>query len=319
MTQNTGPCQSCHKDILPGEDRVICPECGAPYHRECYQHEGQCVYADKHASGYEYRTPVEEKIHNAGKEPAGEGGVVCPACQTVNSRLNIFCEHCGKPLHADDGQPMQEDGVNAGPLRFEEAYGYQPKTDLRGEIDGISKADWAVFIGSSAPAYLPRMAVQAQRNSKMGFFFSSFLFSTFYLGYRKLWKWFALALVSFVVLNIPGMLWTLGDAGIPLLPALSQDMLYTLSVVAGYLGFLRKLLFGFFSLYLYRTDAAKKIHHLQEQQLDAEEYRTALRKTGGVSPWGIVIISVLFLAFSYWLMQYGGDAIVQYVYSSYGL
>ena len=29
-------CASCHKVLKEGDDIVICPECGAPYHRECY-------------------------------------------------------------------------------------------------------------------------------------------------------------------------------------------------------------------------------------------------------------------------------------------
>ena len=33
-------CASCHKVLKEGDDIDICPECGAPYHRECYAAEG---------------------------------------------------------------------------------------------------------------------------------------------------------------------------------------------------------------------------------------------------------------------------------------
>ena len=37
-------CASCHKVLKEGDDIVICPECGAPYHRECYAAAGRPVW-----------------------------------------------------------------------------------------------------------------------------------------------------------------------------------------------------------------------------------------------------------------------------------
>ena len=34
-------CVSCHKLFKEGDDIVVCPECGAPYHRACYAAEGR--------------------------------------------------------------------------------------------------------------------------------------------------------------------------------------------------------------------------------------------------------------------------------------
>ena len=35
MIDYTGiPCPVCHKEFTPEDDIVVCPECGAPYHRE---------------------------------------------------------------------------------------------------------------------------------------------------------------------------------------------------------------------------------------------------------------------------------------------
>ena len=50
-------CASCHKVLKEGDDIVICPECGAPYHRECYAAEGRCVFSAKHGKGFEYVPP----------------------------------------------------------------------------------------------------------------------------------------------------------------------------------------------------------------------------------------------------------------------
>ena len=36
-------CPICGKEFCDGDDIVVCPECGTPYHRECYKTAGHCV------------------------------------------------------------------------------------------------------------------------------------------------------------------------------------------------------------------------------------------------------------------------------------
>ena len=58
-------CASCHKVLKEGDDVVICPECGAPYHRECYAAEGRCVFSAKHGKGFEYVPPEDADAYAA--------------------------------------------------------------------------------------------------------------------------------------------------------------------------------------------------------------------------------------------------------------
>lgn len=114
-------CQVCKKPFVQGDDIVICPSCGAPYHRECYKKEGHCVYDAKHAQGFEYHPagaskppsppPTAQIAPRQGRRPArpsaqtgcmpphvgggsaqGGGGVLCQNCRTINDNQNIFCE-----------------------------------------------------------------------------------------------------------------------------------------------------------------------------------------------------------------------------------
>lgn len=41
-------CPVCNKQFKEGDDIVVCPECGTPHHRECYEQEEHCFYQDKH-------------------------------------------------------------------------------------------------------------------------------------------------------------------------------------------------------------------------------------------------------------------------------
>ena len=38
------PCEGCGKPLTLQDDIVVCPDCGAPYHRVCYEKLGQCIH-----------------------------------------------------------------------------------------------------------------------------------------------------------------------------------------------------------------------------------------------------------------------------------
>ena len=48
-------CDGCSEIMLEGDDIVVCPECGTPQHRECYNKNNECVNAHLHAEGFDWR------------------------------------------------------------------------------------------------------------------------------------------------------------------------------------------------------------------------------------------------------------------------
>ena len=52
-------CGLCNNLFEDNDDVVFCPDCGAPAHRSCWQREGECVYADRHGSGFRWSSPAE--------------------------------------------------------------------------------------------------------------------------------------------------------------------------------------------------------------------------------------------------------------------
>ena len=52
-------CGLCNNFFKDNDDVVFCPDCGAPAHRSCWQREGECVYADRHGSGFRWSSPAE--------------------------------------------------------------------------------------------------------------------------------------------------------------------------------------------------------------------------------------------------------------------
>ena len=47
------PCEGCGRPLALTDDIVVCPDCGAPYHRECYEKLGRCIHTPAHGAGYE--------------------------------------------------------------------------------------------------------------------------------------------------------------------------------------------------------------------------------------------------------------------------
>ena len=64
------PCEGCGKPLTLQDDIVVCPDCGAPYHRVCYEKLGQCIHRPAHAAGYEWKFPYEESQRAALREEA---------------------------------------------------------------------------------------------------------------------------------------------------------------------------------------------------------------------------------------------------------
>ena len=45
-------CPVCEEQFKKGDDIVVCPECGTPHHRECYENIGHCFNKDKHSEDF---------------------------------------------------------------------------------------------------------------------------------------------------------------------------------------------------------------------------------------------------------------------------
>ena len=54
------PCEGCGEPLTLKDDIVVCPDCGAPYHRTCYEKLGRCIHSPAHATGYEWHFPYQD-------------------------------------------------------------------------------------------------------------------------------------------------------------------------------------------------------------------------------------------------------------------
>lgn len=174
-------CPVCEKPFEDGEDIVVCPDCGTPHHRECWEVENHCAFEDKHGEDFDYSESDEAKSDIT----------VCPVCKAENPKDIFYCQKCGSPLITTNNETSnrtnytQQQPNNANPFAaaFDPMGGVSPDEDM----GGVSAGDIAKYVGNNTP-YFMRVFSRIKTLGKGRFSFCAFIFSGFYLLYRKMYK-----------------------------------------------------------------------------------------------------------------------------------
>ena len=186
-------CPVCDKYFHANEEIVVCPECGTPHHRECYEELGHCVNEGLHAEGYDYNEVNAE-------EEKKDGVVTCPSCGKENQDAAFFCKYCGSPLSKEDahnnpggpqqGYPGSQQGFpgangNVPPFGYMDPMGGVPgDTDFG---DGVTAGETAKYVKQNTP-YFMRVFNNIKSFDRSKFNFAAALFSGGYMLYRKMYK-----------------------------------------------------------------------------------------------------------------------------------
>lgn len=301
MSNYTGQkCPVCSKAFTDQDDIVVCPDCGTPYHRSCWEIDGVCVSAAKHGTGYEWK-PTGEPAATA---------VTCPRCGHSNPSASRFCNNCGSPLAVNrQEQPPRvrcpaDNSFGAGEQRardeFEQARRAGFVEALRSDdlIDGVKAKDWAAFLGHSAPFYIIHFHHMAETGRRLCVSFAAFVFGPAYFIYRKAWKPAAFFAALSLLLTVPSVIALLYVAGG--LPAAMQNvaLINTLSAVASYTGWLLRIVRGMFGVYMYKQYALPKVRSICNAIPEGPDRQAALARVGGTNPFGVALY---FLA---WVLLY---------------
>ena len=319
------PCEGCGKPLTLQDDIVVCPDCGAPYHRTCYEKMGLCIHAPAHGAGYEWKFPYQDAQLRT-----------CPACGERTLRSESVCRCCGAALppetEADEqlndrkaAQDEQHGGFDYE--RFYRQYEQQTMDPLHRNlqaafgkdelIDGIPSSDWMTYIGTAAPAYLNDYSRMQLQHTKISMCFSALVFGPFYFFYRKAWKPAFAFLAAELVLALPTFIDLLQITDSSLAPGLSTSTLLTLSRVCSVLSFLLMIVRGLYGKWLYRQSAAEKIRRIRAEFPDAAQRKAVLCAQGGTS-WAavlgcLVLLMVIGSAFTL-LLGPNVDALIHLVY-----
>ena len=184
-------CPVCERNFHADDDIVVCPECGTPHHRECYESNGHCANEELHAEGYDFAND-SEKNDNADV-------VICKSCGKANDKYQFFCKYCAAPLtnenrtNTENAQQQQQrqnpfnqapGGMPFGIPAFDPLGGVPAETDLG---DDVTAGEAAKYVKQNTP-YFIRIFNNIKAFNRSKFNFSAALFSGGYLLYRKMYK-----------------------------------------------------------------------------------------------------------------------------------
>jgi len=292
-------CISCGEIFKDGDDVVVCPDCGTPYHRECYLKEGRCINDALHESGQSWTQETEEIPEEEKAE-----GVRCIRCGFENTPDKLFCEKCGTPLMKMGSDPAPFNTVG-GEAKNQDQFRYGSENgaaqngrivfDQNSEIDGVKLGDYAKYVGSNPISFLSNFIRFGKFGGKISLNIGAFIFPEVYFLYRKMNAWGIMSMLVFALLSIPSMIYYFGSGeyGITLnmdIDLKSRQFLLIYNA-ATYVTLLVKILAGLFANYIYYKQAKKDITGIRDDSLGSDDAETSRRiaDKGGVSWAGVII------------------------------
>lgn len=330
------PCEGCGKPLTLQDDIVVCPDCGTPYHRDCWKKVGACMHRSEHAAGFEWQPEIGPEAVKAAHE------ATCPNCGTRNTPGAARCSHCGCPLprseadSADAAKPEEQvpiyardpSAVNnrsAAPGPHIETYSadreggiYRREIGPEDTIDGIKAKDWAAYVGRSPMYYLMQFFRMSITNRKAAVCLSAFLFGPAYLFYRKMWKEGLLTAILTIVLSIPTFIEIISVFNPSLLGAMPLGWLPAAVNVCAVASWALNIILGLFAVSWYRREAKKNIDRIYADYPDGEARTDALLQKGGTNLLAALLYFGIMLLLASLVINLAGPGFVQYAMSISG-
>lgn len=303
-------CPICNEPLENGEVVVICPDCGAPYHKRCVEKEGRCIFTDLHAQGKSWEAPKKEEKY-ASDEPKR-----CTRCGTMNPMDGLFCEVCGTPLNRPEsqqqrpnmGQNYGQPGGFGGPQRPFQQMAYDPfNTPFGGVnpdevIDDIPVKDWAIYVGQNTQYFIPKFKLMSEKRRLPFFNFAAMFFNWIYFLYRKMYLWGVLLFVVLFALEVPALLLQFDNLREVMTPGstpmFASEGLYNVANACSIFRMLIMLSCGFFTNYLYKYHCMNKIKQIRQQEPNHNQYVEKLTQSGSVSRKLIMVLVIVYFAVS---------------------
>ncbi len=294
-------CVVCGKTLESTDDIVVCPDCGAPHHRECWQNEGHCHYELAHGTDLQWHPKEEPPKPQEQEQFAGQNQN--QSFVFVNGRALTRCPGCGRyvPCGKEDGpcpncgQPLKGMG------------GFTHGTiDFGPPIDDVKSEKFARIVLHKTQYYLPRFRrMKKQGKGVVSWNWAAFLFAPYWFAFRKCHMWSVFALffnLLSTVLSAPFSRYLMehlpqGAASYGDLLAVAATLdpssnIYLCAMAGSFVLLLQGILFGCLGNYIYKKECLKRVAMLDEMQpSDAAKAVVKFSGMSIVAPLNIFLVS----------------------------
>lgn len=308
------PCPVCSRNFREDDDIVVCPKCGAPYHRECYQEKGKCIFTDLHKNNknWEY-VPPEDK-----KEGSDDSIRYCIRCGEKNPANAIVCKKCGSFMSREfpDSYMPPASGNAAGSNDPGAFPGGTPITvflDPMGgvspdeDFDGVTGAELSKYVGTNTSYYLP-LFKKIKKGGIGRFNFCACFFTCAWYLYRKQYLKGAILALLYLIFEIGSAVITMyyaapikneaskhiSDDSVYALreyivwiwnnKSPAQLLIFLMPYILAFLLLGMRILCGLFGNKSYYKNSVSKVKAIKNNKEISEEKRSdTIKRTGGVN------------------------------------
>lgn len=310
-------CMICSEKFTAEDDVVVCPECGTPYHRACYEKEGKCVNEALHKCGGAWKP-----TYDIGSDGSESRAVVCRFCGNTNPPLTLFCRRCGMPTanignesdraeQTFGGANINDDpgaynrnangGIRLDPylINFSDPLcGFSPDE----EMDGVKMSELGDFVGTNTHYYLPIFKRFKETKRSLSWNFCSMLFPELYFSYRKMPLIALAAVVIRFVAQLPQYIVVLSQTdSFGRLSEMAAGINISGGAFHGFLMLCSAIVYAFlfttglFGNKLYYNSAIRKIKKVKALRSEGDARSAIIKKGGTSSLWLTLFICVMAL------------------------
>lgn len=182
-------CPVCKEQFVSGDDIVVCPQCGAPHHRACFEKNGECAFESKHSSNFVYEKEntqsdnfveqFEAEVNGSQNHSEHKDGDYCKCCGAKLIEGSEFCIYCGQKKNS----PVSN--VSVSPTFC----GKDPMggIDAKEKIETSTARELAESVRINSDKYIPKFKKLASRKSKLSWSWSAAFFGRYYYFFRKMY------------------------------------------------------------------------------------------------------------------------------------
>ena len=288
LNKTNEKCAVCQAYLFEDDDKVYCPECGAPHHRECYNSIGHCGLEQFHGTDSQYKRPeAQSQETTAQQETDGhesQSVVVCNMCGAKYDSQENACPNCDTPNVAKFGGRF---------ITFDFLGGVPSDTDLG---EGVTAEEAKRFVVSNTHRYIPKF-LKFKSGKKLSWNWLAFITPCGWFLSRKMYGIGALIAalqIAFKVLMLPianivyeylPMIEGQGAAGLS--PELAVEILSKIGVLPivivwaiALVNLAIMLVSSMFGDYIYKKHVISTIVKIKT---DSEDIDNDFRKKGGVN------------------------------------
>lgn len=301
-------CPVCGLEFEDSDDVVVCPDCGTPHHRECYEIEGHCANVSKHTEGFEWKKDSKSKADDEDKPY-----VVCMACRSKNDPELLFCRVCGHPL--ERAYRERNTGFGPGSSSFP-GFPFDPMLATKPEQnfdENVTRDDLTAVVKVNTFYYL-NIFTRIKRLNLSKFNFPAFFFSGAWMLYRKMYGlgafftavYFAATLISLFFLPQSleiqsALLAKLGSrysynelyqAVLGL--SVEQMIVYIIPTIMQFVKFVFMIIAGVMGNRMYYKRCKQKVKKVKAEEKDEKKATVILSELGGINNKVPIVIAICY-------------------------